>query len=311
MPGRGRRNTATFLALALAVLAPLGVASPDPAAEEASVLKWRAERAATLTSDSGWLTLAGLLWLHPGMNSFGSAPGNDLILSNSALAGHAGDFEVAGDAVRFHAAPGANVQQRDGTRVGVVDLHTDAQGAATVLASASLRFFVIARSGKLAVRVRDLNNPRRLEFKGLQYFPISTRWVLTAHFERYPPGKRIPIVNILGMQEEQACPGALVFTRNGRQWRLDAVLEEPDAPELFVMLTDTTSGHETYGGGRFLYVPRPSGNTVVVDFNKAYNPPCALNDFATCPLPPPQNRLRLRIDAGELSYRGGPQHLPP
>ena len=310
MSGSSRRRLALLGAVALAALARLGAAAPDAAAEEASVLKWRAERAAALTSDTGWLTLAGLLWLHPGMNSFGSAPGNDLVLGNAALAGHAGVFDVAAGHVRFHAQPGANVEL-DGAPVEVAELRTDAQGEPTVLASGSLRFFVIARGGKLAVRVRDLDNPRRLGFRGLQYFPVSTQWVVTAHFERYPRGKRIPIVNILGMQEEEPCPGALVFTRNGHQYRLDTVLEEPDAAELFVMLADATSGRETYGGGRFLYVPRPAGDTAVVDFNKAYNPPCALNDFATCPLPPPQNRLPLRIDAGELSYAGAAPHAPP
>jgi uncharacterized protein len=309
-PGSGRCRVAFLAALTLAASVPLAAAATDPAAEEASILKWRQERAASLTSDTGWLTLAGLLWLKPGTNSFGSAPGNDLVLGNGALAAHAGDFEVSADGVRFHATPGSNVQLK-GAPVAEVALRTDAAGEPTVLASGPLRFFVIARGEKLAVRIRDLDNPRRLGFKGLEYFPISTKWVVTAHFERYPPDKRIPIVNILGMQEEEPCPGALVFTQNGRQWRLDAVLEEPDAPELFVMLADATSGRETYGGGRFLYVPRPAGDTVVVDFNKAYNPPCALNDFATCPLPPPQNRLRLRIDAGELSYAGGPQHAPP
>jgi uncharacterized protein (DUF1684 family) len=310
MSGSRRRRLALLSAVVLAALSPLGAAAPDPAAEEASVLSWRAARTAELTSDTGWLTLAGLLWLNPGTNSFGSAPSNDLVLGNGALAGHAGDFEVTKDQVRFHAEPGANVLL-GGAPVKVVELRTDAQGEPTVLTSGPLRFFVIARGGRLAVRVRDLDNPRRLEFKGLQYFPISTQWVVTAHFERYPPGKRLPIVNVLGMQEEQLCPGALVFTRNGRQYRLDAVLEQPDATELFVMLADTTSGRETYGGGRFLHVARPAGDTALVDFNKAYNPPCALNDFATCPLPPPQNRLPLRIDAGELRYGGAAPHGAP
>ena len=140
------------------------------------------------------------------------------------------------------------------------------------------------------------------------YFPVSTDWVCNARFEPYEPVRRLKIVNILGMEEEAQSPGAVVFTKDGREWRLDTVLETPGDQELFVMFADGTSGHETYGGGRFLYIPLPHGQTARVDFNKAFNPPCALNDFATCPLPPPQNRLKLRVDAGEKKYAGGPEH---
>jgi uncharacterized protein (DUF1684 family) len=114
-------------------------------------------------------------------------------------------------------------------------------------------------------------------------------------------------VNILGMEEEAQSPGAVVFSKDGREWRLDTVLETPGDKELFIMFADSTSGHETYGAGRFLYIPLPQGQTALVDFNKAFNPPCALNDFATCPLPPSQNRLKLRVDAGEKKY-AGPEH---
>ena len=124
----------------------------------------------------------------------------------------------------------------------------------------------------------------------------------------YQPAHHIKIMNILGMEQDMESPGALVFSKDGRDWRLDAVLEQPGDTELFVMFADATSGHETYGAGRFLRVPLPAGDTVRVDFNKAYNPPCALNDFATCPLPPSQNRLRLRIEAGEKTYAGAPAH---
>ena len=130
-------------------------------------------------------------------------------------------------------------------------LKSDAGGDPTVLASGTLRFFVIERAGKLGVRVRDLNGPRRLEFRGLEYFPISTHWVVNAHFLPYRPGKRIHIINILGMEEDDVSPGAVVFTRNGRTFRLDTVLESSGDQELFIMLADATSGTETYGGGRF------------------------------------------------------------
>jgi uncharacterized protein len=292
------------LVLSAALSASVSAAAADSTAEQASVLGWRAQRLAELTSDTGWLTLAGLFWLKEGSNSFGSGPGNDLILSNAALAKTAGTFQVAGNLVRFLAQPGAGVLL-NGTTVDSVALHSDTEGEPTVLASGSLRFFVIERGGKLGVRVRDLKNPRRLEFHGLQYFPISDKWVLNARFVPYPPDKRIRIINILSMEEEAVSPGALEFTQNGRDWRLDTVLERAGDQQLFIMFADTTSGQETYGGGRFLYIPLPVAGSAVVDFNKAYNPPCALSDFATCPLPPPQNRLKLKIDAGELKYAGG------
>jgi uncharacterized protein len=295
-------------AAALVAAAPLqGVA--DAASEQADVLAWRQQRIASLTSDAGWLTLAGLFWLNPGDNSFGSGAGNDLVLANTALAATAGSFEVKAGAVSFNAQPGAGVTL-NGQPCGSVTLKSDASGDPTTLESGPLRFFVIERAGKLAVRVRDLNNPRRLQFRGLEYFPLSAEWAISARFVPYPPGKRIRIVNILGMEEDDVSPGAVVFSRNGLSFRLDTVLEGPNETQLFIMFADATSGLETYGGGRFLYIPRPTGTTVLVDFNKAFNPPCALNDFATCPLPPPQNRLPLRVSAGELKYAGAPAHAP-
>lgn len=305
-----RRRTRAWAALATLALAAAALAAAALAAatdEQAGVMQWRAQRIAALTSDTGWLSLVGLLWLKDGDNSFGRSPGNALVLDNPALAGSAGTFVVKDHAVRFLAAAGAGITHH-GEPVTSLDLTTDAAGEPTVLSSGSLRFFVIERAGKLGVRIRDVDSPRRRAFQGLEYFPISDAWNITARYEPYVPVRHIPIVNILGMQEQAVSPGAIVFTRDGQEWRLDAVLESPQDTQLFIMFADATSGHETYGGGRFMYIPLPEGNTAVVDFNKAYNPPCALNDFATCPLPPYQNRLKLRVDAGELTYRGAPGH---
>lgn len=302
---RPATRTGAWAALATLALATAAVAAGTD--EQSGVLQWRAQRVAALTSDTGWLCLVGLLWLKDGANSFGRSPGNVLVLDNPSLAGTAGTFIVAGQAVRFVAAAGAGITHQ-GEPVKSVELVTDAAAEPTVLSSQSLRFFVIQRGGKLGVRIRDVDSPRRRAFQGLEYFPISDAWNVTARYKPYVPVRHIPIVNILGMQEEAVSPGAIIFTRDGQEWRLDAVLESPEDTQLFVMFADATSGHETYGGGRFMYIPLPEGNTAVVDFNKAYNPPCALNDFATCPLPPYQNRLKLRVDAGELSYRGAPSH---
>jgi len=275
--------------------------------EREGVAAWREQRLASLTSDTGWLTLAGLFWLKEGDNSFGRAAANALTLDNPSLADRAGSFEVSGQKVRFTARPGSGVTH-DGQAVTSLELVADTSGDPTVLESGALRFFVIERAGHLGVRVRDLDNPHRRQFRGLSYFPVSIAWVFDAHFVPYDPVRHIRIVNILGMEEEDVSPGAVVFTRDGREWRLDTVLEQPGDQELFIMFADATSGHETYGAGRFLYVPLPANGRTRLDFNKAYNPPCALNDFATCPLPPPQNRLTLRIDAGEKVYAGAPVH---
>ena len=302
------------LALALAAFGPEGprvLAAPESAsaaqAEQEIVSRWRAQRIAALTSDSGWLTLVGLFWLRQGDNSFGRAADNALVLDHPALPARCGAFVLRGRSVRFEPAAGCAVTYA-GRPVGSLELTADSGGNPTVLELGSLRFFVIERSGNLGVRVRDLNNPHRTGFQGLSYFPVSTGWVFDAHFEPYEPAHRIRIINILGMEQDYASPGAVVFVKDGREWRLDTVLEAPGDQELFIMFADATSGHETYGAGRFLHVPVPSAGRTRLDFNESYNPPCALNDFATCPLPPPQNRLSLRVEAGEKSYAGGPAH---
>jgi uncharacterized protein (DUF1684 family) len=309
-----RQGIPVIAAVALAALLPFmaaAAAGDSPAAaleaEQAEVTQWRAARLQSLTSDTGWLSLVGLLWLKDGENSFGRDDSNALVLKNPSLAAHAGSFVVRDHAVHFIAGAGAGITHH-GEPVTQIAMASDAAGEPTVVSSGSLRFFVIERAGRLGVRVRDLASPRRLDFRGLDYFPVSTDWNIRARFEPYEPARHIKIINILGMEDEALAPGALVFDKGGQQWRLDAILESPGDDHLFVMFQDGTSGHETYGGGRFMQVPLPSGGTTQMDFNKAYNPPCALNDFATCPLPPPGNRLPLRIAAGELVY--GAHHSP-
>jgi uncharacterized protein len=306
------RCAPVLAALALAALQPAAAAAataPDAAlrAEQADLSQWRAARLQSLTSDTGWLSLVGLLWLKDGANSFGRDDSNALVLKNPSLAGQAGSFVLKDHAVHFIARAGAGITHH-GEPVTQIAMDSDAAGEPTVVSSGSLRFFVIERAGRLGVRVRDLDSPRRRNFRGLDYFPVSTGWNITAHFEPYEPARHIRIINILGMEDEALAPGALVFDKGGQRWRLDAILESPGDDHLLVMFQDGTSGHETYGGGRFLQVPLPAGGTTRMDFNKAYNPPCALNDFATCPLPPAGNRLKLRIDAGELDY--GAHHGP-
>jgi uncharacterized protein (DUF1684 family) len=294
-------RSAVFLCAAL--IATTAAAS-DLQSERASVEKWRAERVAELTRETGWLTLVGLFWLSPGENTFGRAPSNTLVLNHPSLAETAGTFVIVGDRIRFTAKPGSGITH-GGQPVTSIDLVSDAKESPTVVSSGSLRFFIIERSGKFGVRVRDVASPRRRDFQGLRYFPIALEWVFDARFEPYEPRRQIRIVNILGLEEDMVSPGAVVFTKDGKEMRLDTVLDGADATDLFIMFADGTSGHDTYGAGRFLHVPFAADGRTVVDFNKAYNPPCAFNDFATCPLPPYQNRVKVQIAAGEKNYAGG------
>jgi uncharacterized protein (DUF1684 family) len=297
------KHFATACALAATLGATTAALGDNLQAERASIEKWRGERVAELTNETGWLTLVGLYWLSEGKNTFGRAPSNTLVLDHPSLAPTAGTFVLTNGHVTFNAKPDSGITH-GGQPVTTIDLVTDAKESPTVVSSGPLRFFIIERAGKFGVRVRDTASHWRQSFHGLDYFPVDTDWVIDARFEPYEPQRHIPIVNILGLEEDMVSPGALVFTRKGKEQRLDTVLDGPDATDLFVMFADSTSGHETYGAGRFIHVPFATHGMTVIDFNKAYNPPCAFNNFATCPLPPHQNRLALKVTAGELKYAG-------
>jgi uncharacterized protein (DUF1684 family) len=291
----------TLIAALVSIFVASHAIAIDLAQEQRVVEKWRAERVARLTGPAGWLTLVGLYWLHDGDNTFGRDKNNSLILIHKALPATLGTFRVQDDKVTFVARSGSTVTHA-GKPITSVAMLSDAADEPTVLNAGSLEFFVIERAGKLGVRVRDVEHPARKGFHGIEYFPIGAEWVLDAKFEPYDPIRHIEIVNVLGMTEKMVSPGAIVFSKDGKDYRLDAILEVPDDQELFVMFADVTSARETYGAGRFLYIPMPSNGRTTIDFNKAYNPPCAFSNFATCPLPPWQNRLPLRIDAGEKKY---------
>ncbi len=277
--------------------------APD-AAYQKEIEKWRSDRLASLTSEDGWLTLIGLYWLQPGANSVGSKDGSVVELPKNAAPPDVGTFLVQDGKIHFKAAPNAGVT-RDGAPVTELDLATDASGNPTALQLGTLQFYPIERGGKIAIRVKNSLSQTRTGFRGLDYFPIDPSWRFRARFLPYDPPKKIAIVNVLGMVENMSSPGALEFERDGKTYRIDPVNEE-GTTDLFIIVADRTSGKETYGAGRYLYAapPGPDGTTIL-DFNKAYNPPCAFTEFATCPLPPPENRLPLDITAGEKKYAGG------
>ena len=288
------RSLAVVGALLLSGVAALR--APEPQSEEGRVAAWRQARLAELTADDGWLTLVGLHWMHDGANRAGSAPGSDLLLSAGAPA-ELGTFTLHGDHVTFEAAPGVRVTV-DGAPVTTLTAEPDK----TTLAHGTLLMRVIRRGARTGLRVRDTASQARQSFHGLDYFPVQDRLRVPARFERFDPPKVIPIVNVLGDSIDWSSPGRLVFTIAGRTYSLDALLEEPDAKDFFVIFRDRTSGDTTYPAGRYLHVPLPADGRTEVDFNEAYNPPCAFTPFATCPLPPRQNWLAIPIEAGEKAY---------
>lgn len=264
---------------------------------------WRKSRIQELTGEDGWLALVGLYWLNPGKNTIGSGASRDVVLPSGKAPDYAGAILVAGGTVRIEAAAGARITS-DSKPVSTLELHSDEGGKPTELRLGSLSFHVIKRGDRLGLRVKDRDNPDRASFKGLDYYPIDIGWRLEGTFVPYTPPKLIPITNILDMVEDQESPGAIRFQAGGATYQLDAVIER-GSNELFIMFADKTTGAETYGSGRYLYAPMPSADgKTIIDFNKAYNPPCAFTRFATCPLPPRQNRLPIAIHAGERKYAG-------
>ena len=304
-----RSNSRHGLKLASAAMVVLAAslslrdAAADQTQDEyARVADWQAKRLASLTSETGWLTPIALYWLKEGENSFGRASDRAFSVDDAALAADTGAFVLTHGRVRY-VAHASMAMTYLGKPVTSIELLSDDAKKPTELIAGSLHFMLIKRAGHLGIRVRDSVSPNRSQFKGLQHFPVRADWHIQARFEPYVPERRIPIVNILGMTEEMTSPGAIVFEREGHTWRLDAILEAPGDRKLFVMFSDATSGKQTYGAGRFLYVELPNADGIEADFNEAFNPPCAFTDFATCPLPPQQNRLALSIDAGELKYQ--------
>jgi len=280
-------------------------AKPTPEAYRKQIEAWRKERIDGLKQENGWLTLVGLYWLKPGENRFGSDPGNPVILPKGKAPAVAGVLIRKGDAVTLRVEPSVKLTADDKPVTAPLALTADSKGKPTILQLGSLSFYVIQRGDRLGVRIKDKDSPERAAFKGLDNFPLRPDWRVVARFEPYKD-KKIAIANIVGQVEDNPSPGAVVFDWQGKTYRLDALGDEKEG--LFLVFGDTTNGKQTYGAGRFLDTDPPKDGKVVVDFNTAYNPPCAFTAFATCPLPPAQNKLPIAIEAGEKKFAGGPEH---
>jgi uncharacterized protein len=282
----------------IAIRSALGVAAGPPIADpayRASIEKWRQAYEAQLKSDSGWLTVSGLFWLHDGENTFGSGPLNDMVLPAPAPAS-AGSFECHSGRTTVHVKPGVPALL-NGKRVESAEMRPDSNADQLVLGDLTL--YVHSSGERFTVRLRDKNSNLRKAFTGTRWFPVDETYHVVAKYIPYDKPKQIEIQNVMGDTLKESILGYVTFKLGGKDLRLDAETDGKDASFVF---RDLTSGHETYAASRFLDTRIEPDGKVVLDFNQAYNPPCAYNPYTTCPLPPPQNRLDVRIAAGEKTY---------
>jgi len=281
------------LILALALLA----AADTPATYRAGIEQYRKDRIAELTAPDGWLAVRGLFWLHDGNNTAGSDAASDVRLPVRA-AKRVGVFHMTNGAVSFDADPAAVVTTK-GRRIKAA---TFPRNTDTSIETDGLTLAVIHRADRVGLRLWDPQSPNRTGFKGLKYFPLNQKYRFHAKFTAYPALKPVKVPNVLGQLVDMQSPGSVAFTIGGRTYHLEPVYETSEHKDLFFIFRDLTSKTETYEAGRFLHTPLPKDGVVDLDFNRAYNPPCAFTEFATCPLPVKSNQLDVRIPAGELRF---------
>lgn len=263
----------------------------DPVAYASEMNEWQTKRFNTLNAPDGWLSLVGLAWLKEGSNTIGASEDNDVVLPGEAVPASLGILQWENDEVWYYPTSDEYGERRRLWKRGE-DTQQVQVGTVT--------FFPIARQDLMGIRMRDSNSKVLRAFQGTDFFPVDPAWRKVADFVPYEGGKEIKVDNIIGIQETHICPGYLEFKHEGKTYRLDVI---PENDEYFIIFADETNGEETYGAGRYMYTTLPDeNNKIVLDFNKSYNPPCVFTEFATCPLPPPQNRLKVAIRAGELSY---------
>ena len=295
------RNT-IITALILFVLAARPIAQDD---HRAAVEKWRADRETSLKAKDGWLSVAGLFFLREGRNTFGSDPANNIVLPPSAPK-HAGWFDLANGKVMAHVNDGvAATFKKEPVREIELKKTTDL-AIDNSLDIGTLSLFIHMSGDRIAIRMRDSESAALKAFRGLQWYPIDPAYRLTARLSLYAEPKALEVPNIIGDVERHTAPGLLAFTVNGQDYTVEPYLvKNQNGDRLWIVFRDATSGKETYDAARFVYadMPKPGETTTVLDFNRAYNPPCAFNPFTTCPLPTAQNRLKVRIEAGE-KYTG-------
>ncbi len=260
---------------------------------------WKQKRIDYLKSENGWLNLVGLYWLQQGKNNFGSGDDVQIKFPKKSIPANAGYFELNGTTVTMFVNQSVDIKISNQNLNKVIVFSVDSIHT-PIAAYGSLRWTIIKREDKIGVRLRDIKSPAVTEFKGIERFAVDSNFKVRAHLQKTENPANILITNIIGQTSPQLTPGKLVFTLQGKQYSLDA-LEEED--QLFIIFGDATSNKETYPSGRFLYASKSNADGyTILDFNKAFNPPCAFTKFATCPLPPKQNILSIAITAGEKNY---------
>jgi hypothetical protein len=266
-----------------------------------SVDAWHDMRIAYLKKPDGWLNLEGLFWLKKGKNTFGSQKNADCYYNNAKFPAMLGSFIYNGDSVIWENGT-TNVISIDNVKSSLSQSYKvfDGNEKSAVMDWKQFSWVVIKREDKVGIRFRNLKAKTLLDFKGIARFPIQKKWHFKAKLVQ-PVQDFLMITNVLGQTVSSKNAGKLIFEKDGETFSLDVIDE--NGPTLFIVFADETSGKSTYGAGRFIDIPRPDkdGNTSI-DFNNAYNPPCAFTAFATCPLPPKQNRLSIAIEAGEKNY---------
>jgi uncharacterized protein len=288
-----RFQAVASLTLAL-LLAPMSQAADTTGSDPQDFAKWKAEL--TENRKQNWLTLVGLFWLKEGTNRVGGDQNDDVPLPKDKAPAQVGTIDFHGGKAVFTAAPGARVTS-DGKPVTSIELQSDMSGKPTVLQLGDLKMLMIQRGQKYGIRVRDVNSAALKDFKGLEFYPFDRNFVVEATFTPEQTPKKVAVPTVLGEDAEMDSMGYAEFTINGHKQRLHALTEGDD--ELFFIIKDQTAGKETYPAGRFLYTALPKDGKVVIDFNKAHNPPCAFTPYATCPLPPKENYMSVAIEAGE------------
>ena len=282
--------------LILACSAPLLAQAPD-AVYQAEFQKWQQEQIKDLKDN--WLPLVGLFWLKEGDNTFGSDKDARICIERDYLLGREGAFRLKQGTVWFESSPGSHVRLGKASFKEAV-LTVSPLGPPTVLEAGTLRMFIIQRGSRYGVRVKDLNSAAVGKFKRLETYPLNTAYIVQANFVP-GNGRTMTVPNVIGDKQQVPVVGEARFRLNGQEMHLDAM--DGGNGALFIVFSDLTKKKDTYPGGRFLDAEAPKDGKVVLDFNKAYSPPCAFTPYATCPLPPKENQLQVEIPAGE-KYAG-------
>lgn len=271
----------------------------DAAAHQSEVEEWYQNRVVSLKNENGWLNLIGLEWLKEGSNVFGTESNSTVKLNTDKFQGRIGELILEQGNVYF--SPAVSRIFADSIEIaGKTLVFDEKQKLNANMQYGTLRWTIIKRGDAYGVRIRDLESPEVVNFQGIDRYPVNLEWRIKANFVPFRPAKDIMITNVLGQTTPNPSPGYLEFEKEGKTFRIDALDAED---EFYLIIADQTSGAETYGAGRYLYVKKPiEGDEVIIDFNKAYNPPCVFTPYATCPLPPKQNILELAIEAGEKTY---------